>query len=143
MAASSDAIDSVLIDTAAFYAVVSPGDFFHDVAKERYNDMVSNEAQHLWTTSYALVETMALIRRRLGFDALVDFVDIIDGNVNIHWIDDQDHNQAWARFLEHGGAGLSLVDWTVALLAETMEATIFTFDRGFVNQGFSVTPRLV
>ena len=86
---------------------------------------------------------MALIRRRQGFDTLVDFVDIIDGNVNIHWIDDQDHNQAWARFLEHGGAGLSLVDWTVALLAETMEATIFTFDRGFVNQGFSVTPRLV
>ena len=135
----ADSRNVVMVDTAAFYALASQNDAYHDAARQAYV-LILSEERELWTTSYALVETMALIQRRLGFDALTDFMNRIGGSVNIHWIDDEDHNQAWDRLVEQRGAGLSLVDWTVALASEMMDATIFTFDRGFANQGFSIMP---
>ncbi len=130
----------VLVDSAAFYALASDEDDFHQRAQAEYYDLLGNN-QELWTTSYAMVETMALIQRRLGFRVLAEFMDDVARNVRILWIDARTHNEAWGRLVEQQGAGLSFLDWTVALASEGLDATIFTFDGGFVNRGYSVIPR--
>ena len=132
--------ENVLIDTSAFYVLASDTDIFQQTARNQYGGMLDGEVQ-LWTTSYALVETIALIQRRLGFHAVSTFIRGADEVVNIFWVDEEVHSQAWKRLTEHRGVGLSFVDWTIALVSDMMDATIFTFDRGFANQGFTVMPR--
>lgn len=131
--------ENVLIDTSAFYALVSDADIFHQKARDEYGRLLDRE-QQLWTTSYALVETMALIQNRLGFSVLSDFMSRIDRTVNIYWIDVEIHTRAWELLLENQGATLSFVDWTLALVSRTLDAPVFTFDSGFANQGVFVTP---
>ena len=96
--------------------------------------------QSIWTTSYALVETMALVHRRLGFNTLTRLLDVIDSNVRIHWVDSTIHSMAMREFMSSGGSGLSLVDWTIVLAARIKSAHVFTFDRGMANSSLIVVP---
>lgn len=133
--------DRVVIDTSAFYALASGDDRFHDNARYTFERLIDHERE-LWTTSYALVETIALMQNRLGFATLSDFMNGIDGLVSVFWIDSALHNRAWNLFTENQGMGLSLVDWTVALVSRRLDAQTFTFDGGFANQqGLYVIPR--
>lgn len=131
--------ENVLIDTSAFYALVSDADTFHQRARDEYERLLDRE-QKLWTTSYALVEAVALIQNRLGFSVLADFMSRIDGIVNIYWIDSEIHKRAWELLLDNQGVGLSFVDWTLALVSSILNAPVFTFDTDFAKRGFFVTP---
>ena len=64
--------ERVLIDTSAFYALRSATDLFHNRASVAYERLLDRE-QELWTTSYTLVETVALLHRRLGFEVVSEF----------------------------------------------------------------------
>lgn len=132
--------EKVLIDTSAFYALASSTDAFHGRAKQAYELLIDRE-QTLWTTSYVFVETMALVRRRLGFPVAQSLVESMRGMVEILWIDSGVHNAAWEQLVGHQGSGLSFVDWTTALTARQMGAHVFTFDQGFSLEGIPITPR--
>ena len=58
--------DRVLIDTSALYALRSADDLFHERANATFREMTLSE-QEFWIPSYTLVETIALLHRRLGF----------------------------------------------------------------------------
>jgi len=133
--------DSVVIDTSAFYALASDNDRYHDKAFELFESLVSDEVL-LCTTSYALVETHALVSRRLGFAAVRRFVEVIGDQMEIVWVDRVLHEEAWTRLLEAGGTGLNLVDWTLALTAQERSATLFSFDSDFRGAGMLVIPAL-
>ena len=133
--------ENVVVDTSAFYALVSETDEFHDSAMSIYEDIVDRD-QSLWTTSYALVETIALVHRRLGFDKLSQTLALIESKVEIYWIGDTLHSIALQEFVSAGGRGLSLVDRTVVMLARTKSAQVFTFDSGIADTGIPIaTPR--
>ena len=132
--------ERVLIDTSAFYALISANDDFHNEAKEAYEVMIDRE-QELWTTSYVLVEVIALVHRRLGFDPLRIFMEVIAQAVQVFWVDLTIHNEAWRQLVASRGMGLSFVDRTTALAAGHLRAHVFTFDRGFIQQGIPVIPR--
>lgn len=132
--------EKIIIDTSAFYALVSAKDAFHSRAADTYEQLIDRE-QELWTTSYVLVETMALVHRRLGFDILAEFVKGIDGTVRVFWVESAVHNQALSQFAANRGNGLSFVDWTVGLVSLILNAHIFTFDRGFAERSLPVIPR--
>ncbi len=74
--------ERVLVDTSAFYALYSASDLFHDRAKVAYERLVDRE-QELWTTSYTLVETVALLHKRLGFDVVSKFSEWRRSNLEI------------------------------------------------------------
>ncbi len=61
--------------------------------------------------------------------------------MRVYWVDADVHQTAWRRFAESRGTGLNLVDWTVAVVAETMNAPVFTFDSDFSSRGIAVVPR--
>lgn len=132
--------ERVLIDTSAFYALISASDDFHNEARQTYEGLIDRE-QELWTTSYILVEMTALVHRRLGFDPLRTFMEGIENIVQVFWVDRTVHNEAWKQLLASHGAGLSFVDRTTALAAGHLRAHVFTFDRGFVQQGIPVMPQ--
>lgn len=133
-------VERVVIDTSAFYALLSSGDLFHDAARDAFEVMIDRE-QEMWTTSYALVETMALVHRRLGFAMLSRLVDYCDKNLEVLWVDSELHSQAWDRLESSQGENLGFVDWTVAIGSRLLDAHVFTFDRGFARQGIAVLPR--
>lgn len=131
----------LLIDTSALFAILSTKDDYHDRATSAYQDLVQAEAR-LWSTSYALVESLALLHRRGGFSAASTFTDWSkDANLQVMWVDEQLHNAAWTRFTESRGQGLSFVDWTIAIASRELGAHIFTFDADFIQQGLPVVPR--
>ncbi len=132
--------EKVLVDTSAFYALVSANDSFHRRAGEAFERLIDRE-QELWTTSYALVETMALIHRRLGFNTLSDFMARVEDTVGVFWVESSIHNEAWGRLTADQGVGMSFVDWTLATVSRILNAPIFTFDRGFAQQGLLTIPR--
>lgn len=134
--------DRVLIDTSAFFALRSSTDLFHARANGTYEQLIDRE-QELWTTSYTVVETVALLHRRLGFEVVLEFSEWRrQANLQVIWIDRRMHEEAWERYVGDGGRGLSFVDWTTAVASREMQdAPVFTFDAGFANVGRPVVPR--
>ena len=133
--------ERVLIDTSALYALRSADDRFHDRANAAFQDLIQSEMQ-FWATSYTLVETVALMHRRLGFQAVAEFSEWFHrSDIRVFWIDGSVHEEAWNRYMAEQGRGLNLVDWTTAVLSYSMDARAFTFDGGFANQGLAVVPR--
>lgn len=60
--------------------------------------------------------------------------------MQLHWVDQREHERAWASLVERRGAGLSLVDWNVLFTAQSLNAAIFTFDSDFRGEGTEVLP---
>ena len=133
--------ERVLIDTSAFYALRSATDLFHTRASAAYERLLDRE-QELWTTSYTLVETVALLHRRLGFEVVSEFSEWRRrADLQVRWIDSRMHDEAWDRFMAERGRGLSFVDWTTVVASYEMRSPVFTFDGGFASQGLPVVPR--
>lgn len=133
--------DRILIDTSALYAIRSSSDLFHDRARTTYRRFVDANVE-FWTTSYALVEAVALLHRRLGFEAVEEFSRWRhDSDIQLLWVTSSMHDAAWERFMAHRGQALSFVDWTIAVASLEMGAPVFTFDGDFASEGFLVVPR--
>ena len=132
--------DRVILDTSAFYALISHSDAFHTQAKLAYERLLDWERE-LWTTSYVLVETSALVHHRLGIEPLKAFMEtVLSDIIHILWVENTIHSEAWKRMLERQGEGFSLVDCSTIVAAERLKASIFTFDQDFRQSGVLTFP---
>ena len=131
---------SVLIDTSAFFAVLDAGDEYHQRADEIWRSLVLGE-ERLLSTSYVLVETIALVQRRLGITALRVFQEDVMSLITIEWVDESSHRAAMTGLLSSGRKRLSLVDFvSFDAMRRFGIKTAFTFDRHFREQGFGCLP---
>ena len=136
-----DELRSILVDTSALFAIINDEDKYHSAAKSAHLELVASNSQ-FWATSYTLLESIALIDRRLGFSAVLAFEDWSrDASLQVFWVDERIHDAAWTRFIASEGRGLSLVDWTIAIASQELGAHVFTFDTDFAQQGIAVIPR--
>ena len=131
--------EKVVADTSALYAIVAVDDRFHHSAVSYYDDLREEDIE-LWTTSYALSETVGLVHRRIGINAVLRVLEIIEISFSVYWIDEAVHLEAITEFKAAAGRGKNLVDWTVVLAARNMSAHIFTYDSDFVNSGAPLIP---
>ena len=129
----------VLVDTSALFALHRAADEFHGRAWAEYERLLDHGLS-LWTTSYVLVETVALMDRRLGFASVLDFEGWREAHIEVLWIDASSHEEAWRQYATHQGRDLNFVDWTTVVVSQGIGATIFTFDSDFANQGMPVIP---
>ena len=129
----------VLVDTSAIYALISTSDEFHSRASDIYTNLLDS-GDELYTTSYILVETSALVHRRLGFEPLRTFIQSIAGVFKIVWVDRLTHEEAWGRMVARDGTQLSFVDWSTVVVAEKTRSMVFAFDADFLREGLSVLP---
>ena len=100
---------SVFVDTSAFFAVLDDDDENHDAAKQIWEDLLNQEAV-LVCSNYVLVETLALVQRRLGIPAVRVFQEDIMPVLNVEWVDESLHQVGIASVLAAARRRLSLVD---------------------------------
>lgn len=90
------------------------------------------------TTSYVLVETYALLQRRVGLEAVDALRRGFAPLLEVVWVDAPIHDQALDHLQERGTPSVSLVDTTsfVVMRARSI-GRAFTFDAHFTDEGFA------
>jgi len=131
---------SVFVDTSAFFAVLDADDENHEAARQMWEDLLTQEAV-LVCSNYVLVETLALVQRRLGIPAVRVFQEDIMPVLNVEWVDESLHQVGIASVLAAARRRLSLVDCaSFEIMRRLGIKTAFAFDHHFDEQGFERVP---
>jgi predicted nucleic acid-binding protein len=129
---------TIFVDTSALFALLVRNDAMHDRARATF-DALRDENECLLTSTYVLLETVALLQRRVGLDAVSDFQMKIQPLLEIIWVDEQWHERAMRRLLAENDETLSLVDCLSFEIMETRALdTAYAYDKHFVEHGFAV-----
>ena len=97
----------IFLDTSAIYALADANDLHHSEASEMFALAFSNN-EDILLHNYVLIESAALLQRRLGLDVALQFLDQMI-SIQTHWIDNEDHAQAITLLRGGDNRGLSLV----------------------------------
>lgn len=128
----------VFVDTSALFALQDAGDLFHQDAVKIFNQLATQAAE-LITTSYVLIETVALTQRRLGLQAVKDFIQNLEPLLSVVWITEDLHRKAEALLLHMDRRQVSLVDCaSFVVMRELGLMTAFANDPHFTDAGFSL-----
>jgi predicted nucleic acid-binding protein len=128
---------NVFVDTSAFYAVLDRDDLNHSAARAAWAALLREKAT-LFTTSYVLVETMALLQRRIGIAAMRAFHEDILPLLQVDWIAEEGHRAGVEAVLAAGKKALSMVDCVSFQAMRQMGLHhAFCFDKHFSEQGFA------
>ncbi|MBI3693716.1 MAG: PIN domain-containing protein [Acidobacteria bacterium] len=131
---------TTFVDTSAIHAVFDRDDTNHARAAETWHRLVGDGAP-LLTTNYVLLETSALLQRRLGLADLRAFHESVAPLLEIHWIDEARHQAAVEAVLAAGKRKLSVVDCaSFQVMRQLGVHTVFCFDEHFREQEFEVIP---
>jgi uncharacterized protein len=131
-------VNAVFGDTSAFLALLNAADENHDRADRAFATLRTRKAP-LVSTSYVLVETHALLGRRLGVDAIRSFRSDFAPLIEIIWVDELLHNAGLDLLLDRKKRLLSLVDAvSLVTMRQTNLAEAFAFDPHFAQEGFSI-----
>jgi predicted nucleic acid-binding protein len=131
---------NVFVDTSAFLAVLDRNDRNHEAAKGYWIHMLEFE-NHPVCHNYILIETSAVVLRRLGFEAARLFQRDVVPALRIVWVAREVHEAAVAAHILTKRRSLSLVDCvSFEIMRRTGLATAFAFDRHFSEFGYTVMP---
>ena len=130
---------SIFVDTSALFAILDADDLNHTSAKETWARLLDAD-ETLVTTNYVLVETHALVQRRLGMAAVKALYQDIVPVLQVEWIDSSQHAVAVGKLTATADRQLSLVDWvSFTLMRQLGIKAAFAFDADFDQQGFNAT----
>jgi predicted nucleic acid-binding protein len=138
-------VNTVLVDTGAWIALLSRGDLHAAAAAKLYADLTDQRAR-LITTNYIVDETATRLRYGAGLDAALAYRRMLDDSVKarrlrISWIDESIEREAWRILEQYRDVTLSLTDATTAAAARrTRVEEVFGFDRDFEALGLLVLP---
>jgi predicted nucleic acid-binding protein len=131
---------AVLLDTSAILPVLNADDDDHPVATTQWETLLQT-GEVLVVHNYVLVETLALVARRLGMGAVRAVQEDVVPAVEVEWVDPALHAEAVAAVLTAGRRDLSLVDCvSFGLMRRRGLSVAFAFDRHFREQGFRCLP---
>lgn len=131
---------STFVDTSALYALLDEGDRNHERAVARWRTLVADA--RIATHAYVIVETTALVQRRLGMAAAQQLHGRLLPPVHVEAVSTDLHRRAVARWQALGLRELSLVDVTSFTYMDDLLVTeAFAFDDDFGAQGYALTPR--
>ena len=128
----------IFADTSGLFALLVRDDYMHVRAKMNFSYFARHGAQ-LLTSSFVLVETLALLQRRVGLAAVHDFQSKIIPLLEIIWVDNGWYNRAIQRLFALNQRSLSLADCLSFEIMESREITCaFAFDKHFPENGFTI-----
>ena len=128
----------IFIDTSAFYALLDRDDTHYPRAKRAWIELIK-AAHTLVTSNYVLVETSALLKNRLGMEAIRAFHDDVLPLINSEFVTSGTHRSGVAALLSASRRDLSLVDCVSFEVMRTSGInTVFAFDKHFKEQGFTL-----
>ncbi len=131
----------LFVDTAAWLALESRWDQYHDVALA----FAQNQARTFqWvTTNWVLSETVTLLRRRANHAVAVRFMERVRASkrLQIVRIESPHEERAWVIFKRYSDKDFGFVDCTSFAVMETLGiAEAFSFDHHFRQFGFQTLP---
>lgn len=134
--------ETVLVDTSALYAYLDAADEQHTLALDRmrrlFDSVAANERAAL-THSSVVVESVALVQRRLGMEAVRDLLDNVLSPIEVRFVDADLHTRAVVALLAADRRDISLVDWTsFELMRELRIDHALAFDDDFADHGFEL-----
>src|SRR5713101_5321315 len=125
------------MDTSAFFAVLDADDANHAAAGRIWKDLIERR-EELVCSNYILIESFALLQRRLGLEAARVFQSDVVGVLQVRWVDEPLHATGVSALLTAGRRQLSLVDCvSFELMRRLGLTTAFAFDQDFVDQDFT------
>jgi predicted nucleic acid-binding protein len=129
-------LNAVLADTSALFALLVATDDNHARAARAFERLAEGKVP-LVTTNYVLVESYALLARRVGIAAVRRFRASMQPLLDVLWIDAATHEAALDLMLERPRSRISLVDAAsfVVMRASGIDEA-FAFDRHFRTAGF-------
>ncbi len=131
---------SLFIDTSALYALLDGDEPRHMKVVAAWR-AVTEGGRILFTSNYVLVETFALLQRRLGLEAVQGFADAFVPLLQTVWVDEELHAAAAASLFTAAQRRLSLVDCASFELMRRLGLTdVLALDTDFARQGFNLLP---
>ena len=128
---------TVFVDTSALFALLDAEDAGHDLAFPGWDSGI-DECAGFVTTNYVLVETISLVQRRLGIDAVRTLIDEMLPMVDTIWVTDADHATSLSLLLMAGRRHLSLVDCVSFTVMRRLGIREYLgLDPHFEEQGFT------
>lgn len=134
--------EPIFVDTSAMYAALDADDAHHGGAAAGWNrllDGVAAGSLEGLTHGSVIVETSALVQRRLGMPAVRALHDGLLPALTTTWVDGELHGRAVSALLAADRREVSLVDWTSFELMRGLGIRqAFAFDDDFAAQGFAI-----
>jgi predicted nucleic acid-binding protein len=129
---------TTFLDTSALLALLDEDDLNHSRADEAWRQLLGSD-EPLVSTNYIVVETLALVQRRLGMEAAKalerDLLPLLD----LEWINEATHRSALRTFLTASRRQLSFVDCSsFEVMRKRGVSRAFAFDQHFGEQGFEL-----
>jgi predicted nucleic acid-binding protein len=129
---------NIFADTSGLFALLVKNDYMHIRARENFNYFAGQSVQ-LVTSSFILVETIALLQRRIGLAPIHDFNTKILPLLEVIWVDDKWHIRAMQRLFAQNNRDLSLMDCLSFEIMDSLEIKYaFAFDKHFEENGFTI-----
>lgn len=128
----------VFVDTSGLYAVFDRDDRNHAVAARLWRSLLESDAR-LVTHNYVVLELTALLRSRLGMDAVRDLTVEVLPVLTVQWVTETIHAQGLHAMLAAGRRRLSLTDCvSIEIMRRNGCTTAFVFDPHFEERGFTI-----
>ena len=129
---------NIFADTSGLFALLVQNDYMHIRARENFAYCAKQGVQ-LVTSSFVLVETIALLQRRIGLAPVHDFNAKILPLLEVIWVNDKWYTRAIQRLFAQNNRDVSLVDCLSFEIMDSLEIECaFAFDRHFEENGFTI-----
>jgi predicted nucleic acid-binding protein len=128
----------VYVDTSGLFAAIVSNDVNHSLARPTLAALIESHAA-LHTSSYTLLETLALLQARVGLDAAAQVEHTMRPLLHVHWMTEPLHERAFRRLELRRRRKLSLVDCAgFVVMEERAIQTAFAYDDDFAQEGFTL-----
>jgi len=134
--------NTLFIDTGAWFALADKSDQYHNQAVKIYPGLLKNY-HHLTTTNLVIAETYVLIRRTIGHQPAIAFLENVGASPRVITIysDSVLEETAGDILRKYQDQDFSYTDAvSFALMRQNSIKQAFSFDEHFFTAGFTLIP---
>ena len=127
-------------DTSGFFAFLSASDAAHARVTREFRRLFQDRAV-IRTTSYVLVETIALLQHRIGLNVVREFESEMLPLLEVEWVSADLHRRGMRRLMQEDRRKLSLVDCvSLEYIKQHQLRDVLSLDRHFAEAGCRLRP---